>query len=230
MTPSAHAMGYGLHRGTDGRGTTHLQTSSLTATWSLKLGPPLCIPGTPPKGYLTCIFVSVLASIVPWCATWAGQLRSIMSWCQVAALSGYDHKHTAQSMHGAIQRVGDTIHSSDPTAAYVHRILHLLPLPRCCHVARVLSHVQRHAIGRGEAHSTGLFPSRRRPTGSRGPSVMILAHSGTCSGWRSHPRRLCVCGGTVPSRFPNSRLLQCPHMRVKYSSAASLFVRGAGQG
>ena len=159
LKPTVQAMGYGLQRARDGRGTAHLQ-SSLTDTCNRKLGPPLCTAGTQPKRCLTSIFSSVLASSVPWCETWAGQLLSTMSWCQVAVLSGYDRKHEARSMHSTIQRVyGDTVHSSDLTATSVHHTVPLLPLPR------VLPRVEGPAtpvMPMGKARHTPHGPPRKR--------------------------------------------------------------------
>ena len=40
----------------NGQGMAHLQPSSLTPEWALKLGPSLCTPGTQPTGYLKSIF------------------------------------------------------------------------------------------------------------------------------------------------------------------------------
>ena len=147
LKQSTTAMGYGLHRGTDGKGLAHLHPSSVSDIWTPKLGPPLCTPGSQPKNYLKSIFTSVLTSSVPWCATWAGQLLSVMSWAQVAVLAGYCRKHTARRMHSAVQRAyGDTVHDSTLTAAYVHHTMPLLPMPRCCHIDRVTRYIEKHAV------------------------------------------------------------------------------------
>ena len=145
-------------------------------------------PETQPKSYLTSIFASVWAWSIPWCSTWAGQILSTMSWCQVAVLSGYDCKHVARCMHNAIQRVyGDTVHSSDMTSAYMHRTVPCLPPPQCCRIARVISHIQLTPVWKGEAYSTWVIPEMA----SQGPSDFTTL-------WDMHrlavdPNRPCVC-------------------------------------
>ena len=169
LRPEIQAMGYGLYRGSNGQGMAHLQPSSLTPQWALKLDPSLCTPETQPTGYLKSLFSSVLASGNLWCATWAGQLLSAIAWCQVALLCAYDKKHVAHSMHNAIQRAyGDSIHDSTKTAAYVHQTVALLPLPRCCHLQRICSHIQGIASRRGAAYSTWEIQEAVFPDGITG--------------------------------------------------------------
>ena len=119
--PQIQAVGYGLYRGTNGQGMAQLQHSSLTPQWTLNVGPSLYTPGTQPTSYLTSIFSRVLASSIPWCATYGGQLLLAMAWCQVAVLYGYERKHVSRSMQSTIQRVyGGTTHDSTKIVAYVH--------------------------------------------------------------------------------------------------------------
>ena len=109
-------------------------------------------------------FSSVSARSAPWCETCVAELLSAVLWCQVAFLSGYGRKHVARSMHSAVQRVyGDTVHGSDLTATYVHHTVPPFPLPRCCHVLRVLKHIQGHAHWKGEAYSTWTIPEKASP-------------------------------------------------------------------
>ena len=81
-------------------------------------------------------------------------------------LSGYNRKYVARSMHRARQCVyGDTVHSSDMLAAYGHKTLGLLPMPRGCHIAKVLSYTRWLAKWKGNASSTWSIPERASSIG-----------------------------------------------------------------
>ena len=73
-------------------------------------------------GYITAIFRGALAASVPWCTPRAGQIRSISAWCQVAVLSGCNHKKVAGWAHSAMQRAyAVTPLALEKTAGDIHQ-------------------------------------------------------------------------------------------------------------
>ena len=75
-----------------------------------------------------------------------------------------------------------------------------VPLPRRYHVAKVLSHLQQHAIWRGEAYSTWVIPERASPNGITRAWCYDLGklrdmHQSAVKSKQA----LCVCDRTVTS-------------------------------
>ena len=92
-------MGFCMVRGPDGTGLACVHPNALNHSWDLKQGAPLKNPRAQHQGYVTAIITGALAAGAPWCTTWAGQLLSVSAWCQVAILSGYEHKCVARWAH-----------------------------------------------------------------------------------------------------------------------------------
>ena len=74
-------MGFCMIRGPRGEGTAYLHPNALMHNWSLKQGAPLKSPHVDHPGYVSAIFTGALATSVPWCHSWGGQLLSISVWC-----------------------------------------------------------------------------------------------------------------------------------------------------
>ena len=141
-TSSVTAMGFCMVRGSDGMGLAYVHPNALSHSWDLKQGAPLKNPRAQHQGYVTAIITGALAAGAPWCTTWAGQLLSVSAWCQVAILSGYEHKRVARWA----RTYACTPHTSEKTAGYIHQHIKFFPRQRCCHVWAILQWPQTHAF------------------------------------------------------------------------------------
>ena len=163
-------------------GLAYVHPNALNHSWDLKQGAPLKNPRAQHQGYVTAIITGALAAGAPWCTTWAAQLLSVSAWCQVAILSGYEHKRVARWAHSAIQRTyACTPHTSEKTAGYIHQHIKFFPRQRCCDVWAILQWLQTHAFWKGSQYSSWCLPERFSPNGITGAWCHDL--SAVCKLW-----------------------------------------------
>ena len=188
LSTSVVAMGYCLVLSAEGCASAHIQPSSLTPQWDLKLGPPLVSPRSAHPKYLHGIFTGVLSNSRPWAKSHLAQLLSVAAWCQVAVLCGYTQRDTRRAMHSAIVRSYATSdHDFMRTVAYMHQVVLRVPQPCCCHLHQALQWVKHHGIA-----SPTTYPSMvQRETGARTtpPSSNI--------GLTQCQQGMCVCDTTL---------------------------------
>ena len=157
--PICKAMGMVMMRGQIGTGLAFIEPAALTASWDLKLGPPLLSPERAYYGYLGAIFTGVLKNGLPFTDSWAAQIFSAAPWLQVAILSGYGRAEAMRAMHKGVYRAYATAaHNVQATVKAVYSVSYILPAAR----QRVAQHIgrwlRRHAYWEGGQYSSWYAP------------------------------------------------------------------------
>ena len=140
LGPVITCMGFCIALGGAGGGLNHIQPTTLTDDWSLRLGPSLMSPKHAYKRYLSGIFIGALVNGTPWVRTWSGQIVSALAGLQTAVLSGYGRGDNMRGMHRALHRAfGTEPHFLQATVKAVYSISYQLPGKKCV----VISHIQQ---------------------------------------------------------------------------------------
>ena len=162
-------------RGPTRAGLAFADPAALSASWDLKLGPPLLSPGRAYHGYLGAIFTGVLKNGLPFTDSWAAQILSAAAWLQVAMLSGYGRAEAMRAMHKGVYRAYATApHDVQATVKAVYSVLYTLPAPR----HTVAQHISKwhgvHAYWEGGAVQQ--LVCTRAGGCARGNRVLVLRH------------------------------------------------------
>ena len=159
--PICKAMGMVLVRGPTGAGMAFAEPAALSASWELKLGPPLLSPGRAYRGYLGSIFTGVLKNGLPFTDSWAAQIFSAAAWLQVAMLSGYGKAEAMRAMHKGVCRAYATApHDVQATVKAVYSVSYVLPAARHT-VALHISHwLREQAYWEGGQYSSWYAPGQ----------------------------------------------------------------------
>ena len=72
----------------------------------------------------------------------------------------------ARSMHGAVRYAyGPTSDKADWTVGCVRSTIQFMPLPRCCHLSRLLAHIRKNCFWKRDAYSMWLLLESCMPDG-----------------------------------------------------------------
>ena len=131
MQPTITAMGFTVHVDGDSPPLVYSQPSGLTGTWHLKYTVTLQPPPTNAHKHISNIIVSAVLNIHTFLHTWAGCIFSIVSWAQLACLSGYPQSTVLRAPHSAVPRIiSRTPWDVDSTLNCCCHVVYFLPATR----------------------------------------------------------------------------------------------------
>ena len=148
-------------RGPTGAGMAFAEPAALSASWELKLGPPLLSPGRAYHGYLGAFFTGVLKNGLPFADSWAAQIFSAAAWLQVAMLSGYGRAEAMRAMHKGVYRAYATApHDVQATVKAVYSVSYILPAARHTVAQHISQWLRAHAYWEGGQYSSWYAPGQ----------------------------------------------------------------------